>query len=170
MEASVVKRSQINRRMYPVQKILRFFSVLLLEAGILWTLFWICLRPLKISGKSMEPVLSEGSIVLVNRVYRYMENLRRGDMIVFQDGNGTFVKRIIGLPGENVEVIEGQVFINSCPVEEAYANHLLGDAAQRSDDIQTEWSCVYDLDHFVLYIYNDCDRNTVYTITPEVFK
>lgn len=47
---------------------------------------------------------------------------------------------------------------------------LLNAASQQNDDIQTEWSCVYDLDNFELYIYNDCDRSTVYTITPETFK
>lgn len=47
---------------------------------------------------------------------------------------------------------------------------LLNAASQQNDDIQTEWSCVYDLDNFVLYIYNDCDRSTVYTITPETFN
>jgi hypothetical protein len=47
---------------------------------------------------------------------------------------------------------------------------LLYAGSQQSDYIQTEWSCVYDLDNFVLYIYCDCDRNTVYTITPDTFK
>ena len=47
---------------------------------------------------------------------------------------------------------------------------LLHDAAQiNGEGVQTEWSCVYDLDHFVLYIYNDCDRDNVYIISPETF-
>ena len=48
---------------------------------------------------------------------------------------------------------------------------LLNAASQNSESsVQTEWSCVYDLDNFVLYIYNDNDRNKVYKITPETFK
>ena len=49
---------------------------------------------------------------------------------------------------------------------------LLKEASQDSEDsVQTEWSCVYDLDHFVLYIYNDRDRDNYYIITfPESFK
>ena len=48
---------------------------------------------------------------------------------------------------------------------------LLNAASQDSEDgVQTEWSCVYDLDNFVLYIYNDNDRDTVYKITPETFN
>lgn len=47
---------------------------------------------------------------------------------------------------------------------------LLKDAAQKSDSVQTEWSCVYDLDNFVLYIYNDCDRENVIKVTPEIFR
>lgn len=46
---------------------------------------------------------------------------------------------------------------------------LLKDAAQDSETVRTEWSCVYDLDHFVLYIYSDQDRDNVYIITPESF-
>lgn len=48
---------------------------------------------------------------------------------------------------------------------------LLNAASQNSESsFQTEWSCAYDLDNFVLYIYNDNDRNTVYKITPETFN
>lgn len=49
---------------------------------------------------------------------------------------------------------------------------LLNAASQDSENsVQTEWSCVYDLDHFVLYIYNDRDRDNYYIITfPESFK
>ena len=50
------------------------------------------------------------------------------------------------------------------------AMDLLYDVAQKGDGSQTEWSCVYDLDHFVLYIYDDCDRDNYYIVTyPESF-
>ena len=55
-------------------------------------------------------------------------------------------------------------------IEEAL--DLLNAACQSSDDpegSQTEWSCVYDLDHFTMYIYNDNDRGNVYTVTAETF-
>jgi len=50
------------------------------------------------------------------------------------------------------------------------AMDLLLAVSQNGDNTQTEWSCVYDLDHFVLYIYNDMNRAEYYTITPESFK
>ena len=129
MEAAVQKRTQINHFLYSVQKGIRISLVLLFEAGLLYLLFGICLRPLRISGYSMEPTLEKGNIVLVNRIYRFWEKPQRGDLIVFEDERGTFVKRIIGFPGETVEVISGEVFIDSCPVEESYANQLIGDAS-----------------------------------------
>ena len=50
------------------------------------------------------------------------------------------------------------------------AMDLLYDVAQKGDGSQTEWSCVYDLDHFVLYIYDDCNRDNYYIVTyPESF-
>ena len=129
MEETVQTRAQNNRRFYPVYRILQNLLVLLLEACILGILFGICLRPMKISGNSMQPLLNRGDIVLVNRIFRYLKEPERGDLIVFQDENGTFIKRIIGLPGETVEVVDGEVFIDSCPVEEVYASELVGDAS-----------------------------------------
>ncbi len=129
METAVQTRIQKNRWIYPFHKCLQIFAVLLFEACVIGLLFVVWLRPLKISGQSMQPLLKQGDIVLVNRLYRYWKTPKRGDLIVFQDQNGTFVKRIIGLPGETVEVIGGEVFIDSCPVEESYVSALLGDAS-----------------------------------------
>lgn len=46
---------------------------------------------------------------------------------------------------------------------------LLLDASQDYEDVKTEWSCVYDLDNFVLYIYSDRDRDNIFIISPETF-
>jgi signal peptidase I len=72
-----------------------------------------------IPSGSMKPTLLVGDFILVNKlVYRFSEP-QRGDIVVFKypiDPNIDFIKRIIALPGEEVEVRNNQVFINGKPL------------------------------------------------------
>jgi signal peptidase I len=67
-------------------------------------------------GQSMEPTLASGDNVLTNRlVYKLMEP-KRGDLVVFKpNGNVNshyYIKRVVGLPGETVQIIDGFIYIN----------------------------------------------------------
>ena len=72
----------------------------------------------------MRPTLIENDRVLVNKIlYRYKEP-ERGDIIVFKypvDGKRDFIKRLVGLPGETLEIRQGKVYING----EALPENLL---------------------------------------------
>jgi len=78
----------------------------------------------KIPSESMMNTLLVGDHLLVNKmVYRFWEP-ERGDIIVFQypeDPDRDFVKRVIGLPGERVEMKGNTVYINGEPLDEPYA-------------------------------------------------
>lgn len=68
----------------------------------------------------MEPTLKNGDRIFVDK---NVSNLKRGDIVVFyypKNHNQSFVKRIIGLPSETVEIRAGQVFINGKALEEPY--------------------------------------------------
>jgi signal peptidase I len=71
-------------------------------------------QPFLVSGSSMEPTFSNGNYLLVDELtYRFREP-ERGEVVVFkypQDPSSYFIKRIIGLPGETVEVTNGKVEI-----------------------------------------------------------
>jgi len=72
-------------------------------------------------GESMEPGLRSGDLVLVDRqAYRTTEP-RRGDIVVARKGNELIVKRVVGLPGEEVELLQGKLQINRRPLAETYA-------------------------------------------------
>ncbi len=77
----------------------------------------------RVDGFSMRPTLQDGEFVLVNRLaYRFGE-VQRGDIIVFHypsDPSQELIKRVIGMPGEQVEIRSGQVFINETPLNEDY--------------------------------------------------
>jgi signal peptidase I len=85
-------------------------------------------QPVKVEGTSMLPRLHDGERIFVNKLiyydeYRWAPKIERGDIVVFwypNDPSKSYIKRVIGLPGEIVEVREGTVFINGADLEEKY--------------------------------------------------
>ena len=77
-----------------------------------------------IPSGSMLPTLQIGDYLLVNKFVYLFHPIRRGDIIVFrfpQDETRDFIKRVVGLPGETLEIRGRQVFINGKPLHEPYA-------------------------------------------------
>ncbi len=73
-----------------------------------------------VSGHSMETSLTDGDVVLVNRAVYQFSDPERLDVIVFENENNstlkTYVKRIIGLPGETVQIIDDKIWIDGEPL------------------------------------------------------
>jgi signal peptidase I len=81
----------------------------------------------KIPSGSMLPTLQIGDHLLVNKFLYWFTDPQRGDVIVFkfpQDEARDFIKRVIALPGDKVEVRGKRVYVNDKPVQESYAVHL----------------------------------------------
>ncbi|HWT02371.1 MAG TPA: signal peptidase I [Pyrinomonadaceae bacterium] len=74
-------------------------------------------QPVKVEGTSMLPRLHDGERIFVNKLIYYgLPELQRGDIVVFwypEDPSKSYIKRIIGLPGEAVEIRDGRVYITS---------------------------------------------------------
>ena len=91
---------------------------------ILLALYFFC-WPVKVSGVSMEPSLSDGDRVLMSRFMAVLETPDRGDIVIINmkmDGrNKDIVKRVIGVAGDRVEIKDGLVFLNGLALEETYA-------------------------------------------------
>jgi signal peptidase I len=72
-------------------------------------------QPVKVEGTSMNPLLSDQERIFINKfIYRF-EPIERGDVVVFWyplDRSKSFIKRVVGLPGETVEIRMGRVYIN----------------------------------------------------------
>ena len=85
---------------------------------------WYFGQQISTVGDSMNPVLSNGDVVLVNRIVYDATSPKRGDIIVFKpkgnENSHYYTKRIIGLPGETLEIIEGSVYIDGERLEEDY--------------------------------------------------
>jgi signal peptidase I len=78
---------------------------------------------IRVESVSMQPSLYEGDYVVVNRLAYRLGEMRRGDIIVFYfplDPERRFIKRLIGLPGDQIVVHGGQVLVNGQPLAEPY--------------------------------------------------
>lgn len=100
---------------------------LIIVVFILFGVFFV--QPVVVEGTSMLPELHDGERLLVNKLVYYKiqgyswGHIERGDIVVFwypNDPDKSFVKRVIGLPGETVEIRSGKVIINGSVLNEDY--------------------------------------------------
>ena len=80
----------------------------------------------RVLGLSMTPTLENGQFLVVYKLGYRLHEPQRGDIIVFSDPQGSdrkLVKRVIGLPGDIVEIQEGQVLVNQQRLDEPYINN-----------------------------------------------
>jgi signal peptidase I len=104
----------------------RFF-VDILETLILSVLLFVGINAIsariRVDGSSMEPSLHTGEFVIVNRLAYKFNPPTQGDVIVFhfpRDPDQEYIKRTIGLPGEEVKVMDGRVYVDEQPLDEPY--------------------------------------------------
>lgn len=124
-------RAPGRAKRYVAQRRLGWMISIALAGLMVWFVFFVWLTPMAVTGDSMAPALREGEVVLADRLAKYWKTPARGDMIVFTTQDGMFIKRIVGLAGETVEIVDGQVFLDSRPLDESgYAVNFVGSLAQ----------------------------------------
>jgi len=81
------------------------------------------IQPVKVEGTSMQPRLVDQERIFVNRfIYRFAD-IQRGDVVVFwypRDPAKSFIKRVVGVPGDTVEIRRGAVSVNGSEIREPY--------------------------------------------------
>ncbi len=96
---------------------------LLLAIGLAMVIIIFLYQPVKVEGTSMAPLLTDQERIFINKfVYRF-EPIERGDVVVFWyplDRSKSFIKRVVGLPGEMVEIRQGRVYVNGKRLQEPY--------------------------------------------------
>ena len=92
----------------------------------------------KVSGHSMETTLSDGDNLIVDKITYRFRDPQRFEIIVFPfqyEEHTYYIKRIIGLPGETVQVIDGYVYINGELLDENYGLELMEDPGIAAEPI-----------------------------------
>jgi signal peptidase I len=81
----------------------------------------------RIEGDSMEPNLHNGEYVLIDKISYLLHPPERGDVVVFTPPNNErdYIKRVIGLPGDTVEVKGGQIYVNGVALDEPYLQQVI---------------------------------------------
>jgi signal peptidase I len=95
-----------------------FFSVLVSFFIILFVY-----QPVKVEGGSMEPGLEDQERIFINKLVYRLESIERGDIVVFRyprDTHKSFIKRVIGLPGDHIYISYGHVYVNGQQLLEGY--------------------------------------------------
>ena len=127
-EVSLPTKKQVEterkryRRQKAYNKALRgTIYVLTIVAAVAVLIATLILPVLQIEGTSMEPTLSNGDIVLLMKTTRF----ERGDLCAFTWNNKLLVKRVVGLPGDWIEIdTDGTVYLNGDKLDEPYVQQM----------------------------------------------
>ena len=101
-----------------------------------------------VSGESMENTLEDGDQLIVDKLTYRFHDPERFDIIVFPfryKENTYYIKRIIGLPGETVQIVDGDIYINGEVLEESYGREMIRDPGLAAEPI-----ALGDDEYFVL--------------------
>lgn len=105
---------------------------ILMVCAVAFLCVWFFGRRASNIGDSMSPALANGDTLLVNAVIYHVKNPARGDVIVFKPKGSqklnSSTKRVIGLPGETVEIRDGMIYIDGNELEERYETTAVREA------------------------------------------
>lgn len=140
------KREIIYRPYEPVLKTIVDLIVIICLAYLFVPAFF---HRMTVAGNSMNMTLEQGDVLLINRIAYTFHGPDRFDLIVFQpEEDGTleyYVKRVIGLPGETVQILDGKVYIDGKPLDSDVIADEIYNAGLAQDPIQ-----LGDNEYFVL--------------------
>ena len=129
--------------------VIAWFRDLMLSVLIAVLVILFLYRPVKVEGTSMMPTLFDQERLFINQFsYKFgLGDIKRGDTVVFwypEDPTKSYIKRVIGLPGDTVQVKDGWVLVNGKKLEENYV------PAEYRDDRPYPFKVVPANDYFVL--------------------
>lgn len=137
----------------------REVALTLIFAVVIFFLLQATVQSFIVVGISMKPSLENGQRILVSKATYYLHEPERGDILVFQppeNNQEDYIKRVIALPGDTVEIKENRVYVNGSQLEEDYIKSspsytmlemtipenryfVLGDNRNNSNDSHNGW-------------------------------
>jgi signal peptidase I len=120
--------------------LLEIVETLALTFLIFWVIQSFVAQPYKVQGESMERTLEPDQYVLVDKLTPRFDTYKRGDIVVFhpptswvQEGGEPYIKRVIGVGGDTVELRDGAVYVNGVQLQEGYVYQQDGQAQPTED-------------------------------------
>jgi len=91
-------------------------------------------QPVRVEGTSMLPMLEDQDRLFINKIAYRVGDIHQGDVVVFQyprDRTKSYIKRVIGLPGDDIRIEHGRVYVNGAQLKEPYVpNRYTDDKSQ----------------------------------------
>jgi signal peptidase I len=107
-------------------------------------------QPVRVEGTSMLPRLEDHDRLFINKFVYHIESIQRGDVVVFhypRDPEKSYIKRVIGLPGDRIWIDHGLVWLNGVPLSEGYVPERYRDSRSMAEMVVPDDSYFMMGDH-----------------------
>lgn len=121
-----------------LKELLGWIIYILIIIGLTWLVVTFVGQRTGVSGSSMETTLSDGDQLIVDKISYRFRDPKRYDIVVFPyryEENTYYIKRIIGMPGETIQIVDGYVYIDGEPLEEHYGNEVMNKAGTAEEPL-----------------------------------
>jgi signal peptidase I len=108
----------------------RWVRDILISLGVSAFFIIFLYQPVKVEGTSMMPTLEDQERVFINKFVYRLEPIQRGDVVVFRyprDTSKSYIKRVIAIPGDRVQIEDGLVYVNGRQIAETYVPQMYED-------------------------------------------
>lgn len=122
-----------------IREILGFLVYVAVVVGITFFIITFIGQRTYVSGSSMESTLSHGDNLIVDKITYRFADPKRYDIIVFPfryEENTYYIKRIIGLPGETIQIQDGSIYIDGEILKESYGREVMKSAGLAAEPIE----------------------------------
>ena len=122
-----------------LREILSFLVYVAVVVGVTFLIIHFVGQRTYVSGSSMENTLSDGDNLIVDKITYRFSDPQRYDIIVFPfhyADHVYYIKRIIGLPGETVQIVDGDIYIDGEMLRESYGREVIKDSGLATEPIE----------------------------------
>ena len=118
------------------------------------------ITPVKVDGPSMDDTLNDSDLLLLSKISYKVGDIKRFDIVVIDINGEKIIKRVYGLPGENIEYKDNRLFINGVVIEDEYANN-------ETVDFDLTDICVAGLKRNNIVDSEEVEKKCNYNIIPD---
>jgi signal peptidase I len=125
-----IEKTQNSSRKKQIPSVMLEIFQTILMAAALYFVVDVVIDRVEVFNISMEPTVVQGEVIFVNKLAYRLGDVDRGDIVTFHypnDPEVDYIKRAIGLPGDEVKISDENVFINGIKVNELYLNNVTTD-------------------------------------------
>lgn len=129
---------EFEEKRSPFRELLDMLLYIAIVLGATFLIITFVGQRTHVSGESMENTLDNGDQLIVDKITYRFRDPERFDIIVFPfqyKKNTYYIKRIIGLPGETIQIVDGEIYINGEVLKESYGREVMQDPGIAAEPI-----------------------------------